>query len=103
VNFARRTFTEHAKQGKTLSAFSFKGQTPCQCPNRSRCQTSTPQGSNPAWHCFDDFLPEDIYQQLYHHACIAEYEHINTTGRSSAPGGSAMVPPAQHLDPFLLR
>lgn len=30
---------------------------------------------------FDDFLPEDVYQKLYHYACTADYEHINTTGK----------------------
>jgi len=30
---------------------------------------------------FDDFLPEDTYQKLYHYACTADYEHINTTGK----------------------
>lgn len=30
---------------------------------------------------FDDFLPEDLYQKLYHCACTADYEHINTTGK----------------------
>lgn len=30
---------------------------------------------------FDDFLPEDLYQKLYLHACTADYEHINTTGK----------------------
>jgi len=30
---------------------------------------------------FDDFLPDDVYQKLYHYACTADYEHINTTGR----------------------
>jgi hypothetical protein len=31
---------------------------------------------------FDDFLPEDVYQKLYHYACTADYEHINTTGKT---------------------
>jgi hypothetical protein len=30
---------------------------------------------------FDDFLPEELYQKLYHYACTADYEHINTTGK----------------------
>jgi hypothetical protein len=30
---------------------------------------------------FDDFLPEDLYQRLYHYACTADYERINTTGK----------------------
>jgi len=29
----------------------------------------------------DDFLPEELYQKLYHYACTADYEHINTTGK----------------------
>jgi len=30
---------------------------------------------------YDDFLPEEVYEQIYHYACIADYEHVNTEGK----------------------
>ena len=82
VNFARKTFTEQAKQGKPYPPFRSKAK------HVAKVETAVvfrhqPRKVFESEHgiVFDDFLPEDIYQQLFHHACIAEYEHINTTGK----------------------
>lgn len=34
-------------------------------------------------HCmvFDDFLPEDIFDQIYEFSCTSDYEHINSQGK----------------------
>ncbi len=100
VDFREKVFGQHARDGKPYPPFKAKGHM------RKKSLSDVTRASSPATSLgvspsvlsnghhhprkvfesihgivFDDFLPEDLYQKLYHYACTADYEHINTTGK----------------------
>jgi hypothetical protein len=104
VNFGKKVFNARARNGKSYPPFKSDAH-----PARKRGVSLTPRFSEVDQQAvttstvstvssnghhqprkifesihgivFDDFLPEDLYQKLYHYACAADYEHINTTGK----------------------
>jgi Rps23 Pro-64 3,4-dihydroxylase Tpa1-like proline 4-hydroxylase len=90
----RARFPQRAVRNGTVSLTPRFSEADAQSENSSTVLTvSTPISSANGHHqprkvfesvhgiVFDDFLPEDLYQKLYHYACTADYEHINTTSK----------------------
>jgi Rps23 Pro-64 3,4-dihydroxylase Tpa1-like proline 4-hydroxylase len=82
VDFVNKVFTKSAKKGK-----------PSQTPHRNGDLVVEVEKSATVEHkprkvfessqavVYDDFLPEELYNTLYHYACCADYERINTKGK----------------------
>src|ERR1051325_2855164 len=107
VNFHKKIFSARARDGKPYPPFKTRKHTAMhssisltprfsevdgQCEDNSIVSTVSQIALNGHHHprkvfesihgiVFDDFLPEDLCQKVYHHACTADYEHINTTGK----------------------
>jgi hypothetical protein len=92
INFRKKTFNQRAREGKPYPQFKTRKRLGANGSNVSTLPTPI-SSANGHHHqprkvfesihaiVFDDFLPEDVYQKLYHYACTADYEHINTTGK----------------------
>ena len=85
VNFYKKHFSDQARRGDPYPPFIRSRD---RAHRNSRLMSKRPKThhpkkvfESPGGIVFDDFLPEDIYQQVYHYACVADYERINTSGR----------------------
>jgi len=85
VNFAKRLLGPQAKRGAPYPPFVRNGEHE---PPDLRIMTKPPQThkprkvfESPGGVVYDDFLPEDLYEKVYHYACVSDYERINTHGR----------------------
>jgi hypothetical protein len=85
INFAQQRIKPYAKQGTPFPPFSRNG---THIEQDLPVTTMSPKVhkprkvfESPGGVVYDDFLPEDIYQQVYHFACVSDYERINTHGR----------------------
>jgi hypothetical protein len=92
VNFRKKTLNRRAREGKPYRHFKTRKRLGANGSNVSIVSTPVSSVNGDHHHprkvfesvhgvVFDDFLPEDVYQKLYHYACTADYEHINTTGK----------------------
>jgi hypothetical protein len=82
VNFAKKTLSPQAKEGKAYPPFHAKGNGSVKHgPAIVSAHQPRKVFESELGIVFDDFLPEETYQKVYHHACVCEYERINTTGR----------------------
>lgn len=83
VNFTRRTFGARARDGKP---FPRHDRTSHRMPTVAihRAPQHEPRLVFESAHgiAFDDFLPEETFRRLQHHACTSEYERINAQGRT---------------------
>jgi len=82
VDFANQTFSRHARKGNPAQPLGTNGHLPAK-PAFSIISKHKPRKvlESSDGVVFDDFLPEDVYNQIYHYACIADYERINTRGK----------------------
>jgi len=80
VNFRDKTLSEQAREGKAYPHFKSNGHASKALLNATAKHEPRKAFESPHGIVFDDFLPEEVYQKLYHYACIADYEHINTKG-----------------------
>jgi len=85
VDFAKKTISEQAKEGKAYPPFGRNGRLASKATvNLTTKHTKhNPRKVFESAHglVFDDFLPEEAYQKLYDYACTSDYEHINTSGK----------------------
>jgi hypothetical protein len=82
VNFARRVLSEQAKAGRPYPPFRSNGKPVAPAVSLAKARHQPRKVfESPHGIVFDDFLPEETYQKLYHYACTSDYEHINTHGK----------------------
>jgi hypothetical protein len=84
INFAQRQIGPQARQGAAYPPFTRKTMPQQHLPIMSKSRaTHKPRKvfESPSGVVFDDFLPENLYQKVYHYACVSDYERINTRGR----------------------
>jgi UDP-N-acetylglucosamine (GlcNAc):hydroxyproline polypeptide GlcNAc-transferase len=82
VDFAKRTCSERAREG-TPPNISERNHNPMVEPMVNANSAHKPRKvlELAGAVVYDDFLPEEVYQQIHGYACAAEYEHINTHGK----------------------
>lgn len=82
VNFAKQTFSTRARDGKPYPRFGRNSSQPAKAPTVTRSKHKPRKVfESPHGIVFDDFLPEDAYQRIYHFACRTDYERINSQGK----------------------
>jgi len=85
VDFVRRRISRQAKQGAPYPPFIGNGNRKTEPLSlmTKPFETHKPRKvfESAGGVVYDDFLPEDLYQKVYHYACSSDYERINTHGR----------------------